>query len=109
MDADHLDTVVVETLKVPAFVWHATFGGFLETTDFSSELTRVTAPTLLIWGNRDSYASRAAQDRLLQVIPDARLLTYEGHGHALHWEDPRRFAHDLVQFLTAAPAATFAR
>src|SRR6188768_2028938 len=38
MDADHLDTVVAETLKVPAFVWHATFSGFLESGDFSSEL-----------------------------------------------------------------------
>jgi len=109
MDAGHLDTVVAETLKVPAFVWHATFGGFLESGDFSGELTGVGIPTLLTWGDRDTYASRAAQDRLLQVIPHARLITYEGHGHALHWEDPSRFVHDLVQFLTAASAATFAR
>jgi len=109
MDAGHLDTVVVETLKVPAFVWHATFGGFLESADFSSELAGVGIPTLLIRGDRDTYASQAAQDRLLQVIPHARLITYEDHGHAVHWEDPFRFAHDLVQFLTAASAATSAR
>jgi pimeloyl-ACP methyl ester carboxylesterase len=102
MDPDHLDTVVAETLKVPAFVWHAAFGGFLEAGDFSSELAGVTTATLLLWGDRDTYASRTDQDRLLQVIPHARLITYEGHGHALHWEDRKRFVADLVTFLASA-------
>jgi len=106
MDAGHLDTVVAETLKVPAFVWHATFSGFLESRDFSSELARVTVPTLLMRGDRDTYASSAAQARLLEVLPDARLITYEGHGHALHWEDPARFVDDLVPFLTASAVAS---
>jgi pimeloyl-ACP methyl ester carboxylesterase len=105
MDAAHLDSVVAETLKVPAFVWHAAFTGFLETGDCTSELRRVTAPTLLIRGERDTYASAAAQARLLQVIPHARLMTYERHGHAFHWEAPERFVNDLVPFL-ASPCAS---
>ena len=109
MDANHLDTVVAETLKVPAFVWHAAFRGFLETEDFSSQLARVTIPTLLIWGELDTYASRAGQDRLRQVLPHARLITYEGHGHALHWEDPGRFVADLVSFVAGASAPVLAR
>ena len=108
MDAAHLDTVVVETLKVPAFVWHAAFSGFLETGDCTSELTSVTVPTLLMRGERDSYASAAAQTRLLQVIPQATLITYEQHGHAFHWEDPQRFVNDLVPFLTSPRASSSA-
>jgi non-heme chloroperoxidase len=102
MDAAHLDTVVAETLKVPAFVWHAAFNGFLETGDVTGQLTHVTAPTLLIRGALDTYASSQAQDRLRQAIPHAQLITYERHGHAFHWEDRERFVTDLVSFLASS-------
>jgi pimeloyl-ACP methyl ester carboxylesterase len=99
MPADHLDAVVAETLKVPARVWREAFDGFLATPDFTSELTNVSVPVLLMWGNRDSYALRAAQDRLLEVMPEARFIAYEGFGHAFHWEDPGQFTRDLLPFL----------
>jgi non-heme chloroperoxidase len=98
--ADHLDVVVSETLKVPARVWREAFDEFLKTPDFTGELTNVSAPVLLMWGDRDSYALRAAQDRLLEVMPEARFITYEGFGHSFHWEDPEQFTRDLVPFLT---------
>ena len=101
MPEDHLDTVVAETLKVPARVWHAAFKGFLETPDFSGELAGVTVPTLILWGDQDTYALRASQDRLRSVVAGAQLLVYEGNGHALHWEEPVRFTSDLVPFVTS--------
>ena len=117
MPAEHLDTVVSETLKVPARIWREAFEGFLTTPDFTSELTQVSVPVLLMWGDRDSYALRAAQDRLREVMPGARFMTYEGFGHAFHWEDPEQFTKDLVPFLTSVtrddeprlPAATYAQ
>jgi pimeloyl-ACP methyl ester carboxylesterase len=104
MPADHLDTVVAETLKVPATVWHQAFEGFLATPDFPPALRGFDAPVLLAWGDRDAYADRAGQDRLLAALPQARLLVYEGGGHAFHWEDPPRFVGDLLAFLEG-PAA----
>ena len=101
MSADHLDAVVSETLKVPARVWREAFDGFLKTPDFTSELTKVSVPVLLMWGDRDSYALRAAQDRLREVMPKAQFIAYEGFGHAFHWEDPEQFTKDLVPFLTS--------
>jgi pimeloyl-ACP methyl ester carboxylesterase len=101
MPADHLDAVVSETLKVPARIWREAFDGFLKTPDFTRELTRVAVPVLLMWGDRDSYALRAAQDRLLEVLPEARFIAYQGFGHAFHWEDPEQFTKDLVPFLTS--------
>jgi pimeloyl-ACP methyl ester carboxylesterase len=101
MPADHFDAIVSETLKVPARVWREAFDGFLKTPDFTNELTKVSVPVLLTWGDRDSYALRAAQDRLLEVMPRARFIVYEGFGHAFHWEDPERFTADLVPFLTS--------
>jgi pimeloyl-ACP methyl ester carboxylesterase len=99
MDPAHFATVVAETLKVPARVWKTAFEGFLSTPDFTEELRKVSVPVLLMWGDRDTYAVRAAQDRLLEVMPHARFLAYEGVGHALHWEDPVRCTADLMTFL----------
>jgi pimeloyl-ACP methyl ester carboxylesterase len=99
MRQEFLDTVVAETQKVPSRVWREAFQGFLNTPDFSGELRRVSVPSLLVWGDRDTYALRAAQDRLLSVLPGSRLIAYEGAGHAHHWEDPARFTKDLMAFV----------
>jgi non-heme chloroperoxidase len=99
--ADHLETIVTETLKVPARVWREAFEGFLSTTDFTGDLTRVTVPCLIAWGDRDTYARRESQDRLVAAIRGARQVIYEGGGHAFHWEEPARFAADLSAFLAS--------
>ena len=96
MDDSHLEIVVAETTKVPAFVWRAAFQGFLDTADFTDSLASVTVPTLLMWGDADTYTSRDAQDRLLAAIPGARLRVYAGAGHAFHWEDPAAVARDIA-------------
>ena len=94
-----LDVMVGESLQVPARVWRAIFSGFLETSDFSHELRRLTAPALIVWGERDTYALREDQEALHELIAGSRLLTYSGIGHAVHWEDPDRFVTDLVGFV----------
>ena len=55
-------------------------------------------PTLIVWGDRDALSPRRDQDALLTTISGSRLVVYEGAGHALHWEQPERFAADLVAF-----------
>jgi len=106
MDPAHFDTVVAETMKVPSRVWRETFEGFLQTHDFTDQLAGVSVPVLLMWGDRDAYTGRAAQDRLLEVVPHARLITYEGFGHALHWEDPARITSELMAFVSHCSVVT---
>jgi len=95
-----LDTVVRESLKVPARVWRAAFEGFFED-DFAAELGAIAAPTLVLWGDRDGLARRADQEVLVAGIAGSRLEIYEGTGHALHWEEPERFAAELTAFVEA--------
>jgi non-heme chloroperoxidase len=102
---DFLDMVVGESLKVPAHVWRAAFEGFLED-DVAGDLGRIRVPTLIAWGARDALCSRRDQDDLLAAVPGARLLVYENAGHALHWEEPARFAADLVAFIESLGAET---
>jgi pimeloyl-ACP methyl ester carboxylesterase len=92
-----LDTIVRESLKLPARVWRAALKGLLEA-DFSRDLGRIEAPTLIVWGDQDALFPRSDQDTLAAAIPGSRLVVYPGAGHALHWENPRRFAADLTAF-----------
>ncbi len=96
--ADFLDTVVAESLKVPAFVWHAALAG-LAAEDTTAELSQIDAPTLIVWGDQDTIFSEAEQQVLDAGIPDSTLTVYEGIGHGVHWEEPERFTDDLVDFI----------
>jgi len=97
---EYLDAVVAESRKVPARVWRACFAAFRED-ECTSELGRIRAPTLLIWGDRDAFARRSDQDALLAAIEGSRLAVYAGAGHAVHWEEPRRFADEVAAFCEA--------
>lgn len=90
--------VIAESLKVPARVWRSGFNALLHDT-WTAHLDQIRAPTLVVWGARDAFCRRADQDALLATIPDARLHVYERAGHAVHWEEPERFASDLVTFV----------
>jgi pimeloyl-ACP methyl ester carboxylesterase len=96
----YLETVVQESLKVPARVWRATFERFFDD-DALGDARAIRAPTMVMWGTRDAFCPRGDQDLLLAAIAGARLVVYENAGHALHWEEPQRFAADLVAFATS--------
>lgn len=98
--ADFLDTVVEESLKVPAFVWQAALTA-LAASDTTAELPLIEAPTLIVWGDQDTIFFEADQQALDAGIPSSTRLVYEGIGHGVHWEDPERFTHDLVGFMRA--------
>jgi pimeloyl-ACP methyl ester carboxylesterase len=90
------ESVVEESLKMPARVWKATLAA-LRSADLSGELR---GPCWLAWGDRDTVVSREEQENLQRAIPQARFTAYEGAGHCPHWEAPHRFAGDLAMFLT---------
>jgi non-heme chloroperoxidase len=95
-----LDAVVREGLKVPALVWKAAFESRWRLEgDYSAELSEVTAPTLIVWGDQDARYPRGEQEALAAAIAGSRLLVYHGAGHFLHWEAPQRFGSDLLTFV----------
>ncbi|MFC2029405.1 alpha/beta fold hydrolase [Chloroflexota bacterium] len=90
-----LDSMVRESLKVPARVWTATFEGLL-LDDSSRELEKIRAPTLIVWGDLDVIVPQSDQEVLATSIAGSRLLVYPGAGHALYWEQPSRVASDII-------------
>jgi non-heme chloroperoxidase len=93
-----LNKVVQESRKLPARVWRSIWYDFAEV-DHSDELAQVKVPTLVTWGDRDSVFSRRDQEAIMAAVPGARLQVYAGAGHGAHWEEPERFASDLVAFV----------
>ena len=91
------DGIVAESAALPGRIWRAAFDGILAYAD-TDELARVTAPTLVIWGEHDALFDRTQQDRLVTCLPDARLVVYPGSGHCPNWEEPHRVAADIAAF-----------
>jgi pimeloyl-ACP methyl ester carboxylesterase len=97
--AQYVDTVVAESLKLPARVWQSLFDECLAPADHpAAELGLIRAPALVMCGGRDSLAMDQ-QSGLAAAIPSAVLQTYPDAGHALHWEEPERFAADVAAWI----------
>jgi len=94
-----LEQAIAESCKVPVHVWRGALEGMLHAVP-PSEAGLITAPTRLIWGDRDQYIPRGEQLLLAAAIPGAELLVYEGTGHAIHWEEPARAAADVAAFIS---------
>jgi pimeloyl-ACP methyl ester carboxylesterase len=98
IDPALVDALVDDVLSVPARVWREMFADLLAYDD-TVRLADITAPTLLVWGDRDGLVPRAIQDTLAEHIPATELTVYAGAGHTPRWDDPQRFADDLAAFV----------
>lgn len=98
---EFMDRVVKESLKVPARVWRATVEGFF-TGDYELRPGQIKAPTLILWGDRETIFPRSEQDSLVKMLARADLKVYPETGHAPHWERPERFVKDLQDFIASA-------
>jgi pimeloyl-ACP methyl ester carboxylesterase len=61
---------------------------------------RITQPTLILQGTADQVVNPVNAELLAELIPDARVRYFDGAGHLLCWDAPRRFARVLSGFLT---------
>jgi pimeloyl-ACP methyl ester carboxylesterase len=57
---------------------------------------RISAPTLIVWGDQDRLVDVALAPRLALAIPDARLLVLPGVGHTAQLEAPEAVARAFL-------------
>lgn len=70
-------------------------------------LGKITAPTLILWGAADHLIPVDSAAWFSYHLPNARVIVYDGVGHAPMEEAPDRTASDVAAFLAGiAPAAT---
>lgn len=94
----YLEDRVQDGARIPAHVWRETFYGLCDAAPPTDHAT-ITAPTLIVWGDRDEALSREQEEGLAAAIPGARLVVYENTGHLVLWEQPERVARDLTTFV----------
>ena len=67
--------------------------------DVTSELHRITAPTLLMVGEDDNLKPRAYADIIAREMPQAAYVIIPRAGHAVCWEAPLAFNSLVLGFL----------
>jgi pimeloyl-ACP methyl ester carboxylesterase len=60
--------------------------------DLTLELSKIKAPTLLIWGKQDRLISLNSARLMQNLIPDSRLKIFKGQGHLLYRKLPKTAA-----------------
>lgn len=66
-------------------------------------LSRIGAPTLLVWGEHDAIVPLAYGQRLARRLPDAELVVVPGAGHSRMWDRPEAFNRLVLAFLAGPP------
>jgi pimeloyl-ACP methyl ester carboxylesterase len=94
----YIEDRVDDGVRMPASVWRESLNG-LCTAVPPTETGTITAPTLIIWGERDGLLSRVDEEALAAAIPGSQLIVYDGTGHLVLWEQPQRVANDLTDFV----------
>ena len=64
--------------------------------DFKDRLAQITAPTLVVAGDKDPFYSETLFRETAEGIPNATLILYHGMGHPA---SGKQFAHDVLNFL----------
>ena len=67
--------------------------------DLQSVLSKITVPTLLIWGRNDEETPIAQARIMKNEIKDSTLHIIEGVGHFPHLEKPEEFTNVVTEFL----------
>ncbi|MDP1574078.1 MAG: alpha/beta hydrolase [Coxiellaceae bacterium] len=68
--------------------------------DFTNELEKIVAPTLVIAGTEDMIATLTQTENLAKSLKNGTLATIKNCAHMPHVEYPREFSQIVLQFLT---------
>ena len=103
VDAEFLAHVKRETAAVPRDVWKS-IARALMIEDQRRFVREIEVPVLILWGEKDAAFPAPSQERLRQLLPNARFKAYPEVGHNTHWEIPALIARDIRAFLEEKPA-----
>jgi pimeloyl-ACP methyl ester carboxylesterase len=95
----YLEDRVADGVRIPADVWRGALAGLTSATPPIATAI-ITAPTLMIRGDRDEIVTRRDTELLAAAMPNSTLLEYESTGHLVLWEQPERVAADVARFVS---------
>ena len=65
----------------------------------SKRLYRLTAPTLIVWGESDKLMPLSYAAKWHELVPGSQLTTISEAGHMLPYEQPEQFVDAVGAFL----------
>ena len=74
-------------------------GDFAKLAPYEGRLAKLGIPTLILWGERDTFAPVGGAHRFHRQIPGSKLVLVEDAGHFVFEDDPARCAREVVGFL----------
>jgi pimeloyl-ACP methyl ester carboxylesterase len=63
------------------------------------ELQTIHVPTLVVWGEEDQWVDRKMADRLVNALPDGRLVRLPGNARLIPEENPEQMISLLLDFM----------
>ena len=64
--------------------------------DLTAKFSKISAPTLIIWGDKDEMTPIQDAHLIQELIPNSRLEIIEGGKHALNFQTPEQLARTMV-------------
>jgi pimeloyl-ACP methyl ester carboxylesterase len=103
IDPAFLAAVRPETAAVPRYVWRGVAREVV-TTELARAAETITAPTMIVWGDKDPLFGAEMQAGLRAALPHAVFHAFQGLGHNTHWEAPQAIGELIADFIDS-PAA----
>ena len=75
------------------------YANFAQDFDTTYDLSQLTLPTLIIWGEEDSFISVDMAYKFEQALPNTVLVTFSGVGHIPMEEIPEESAETVIEFM----------
>jgi pimeloyl-ACP methyl ester carboxylesterase len=95
-----LSLLAFDALRAGPFTLHRA-GLDLLAADLTPRLSRIAAPALVIWGERDPFFPAAYGRRVAEALPDAEFLLLPQAGHNPMWDQPAAFSRAVIAFLAS--------
>jgi pimeloyl-ACP methyl ester carboxylesterase len=93
---DFLMTQYRENVSLALLMWNPSYDPKLE-----RRLTRITCPTLIIWGTNDRLVPPVYGDAWHRLIAGSQLVSLPGVGHMPMFEQPEAWMQQVAAFLQA--------
>ena len=97
-DPNSPDDTLGKTIFSPDAL-NVAFGGFLRSYDVLDQLSKITAPTLVIAGRHDWICPPECSQEIANAIPNADLRIFENSGHLVRADEPEALIDAISGFL----------
>ena len=71
------------------------------------DLSLIARPTLIIWGEEDSFIPVSIASKFEQALPNTTLVTFSGVGHIPMEEIPEESANTVIEFMHSLSPETY--